>query len=149
MVTGMRGDHARSALAGTRFGHLRWVAETGSTNRDLLDLAAAAAPDGTVLVADHQTSGRGRLDRSWHAPPGGSLLVSVLFRLGLPVADSHLLTTAVGLHLPPKLLNVDQEQMLASVRKLVALEPAVVGFGHGPVLRDATAELKAFAAALA
>ena len=96
MVTGMRGDHARSALAGTRFGHLRWVAETGSTNRDLLDLAAAAAPDGTVLVADHQTSGRGRLDRSWHAPPGGSLLVSVLFRLGLPVADSHLLTTAVG-----------------------------------------------------
>lgn len=96
MVTGMRGDHARSALAGTRFGHLRWVAETGSTNRDLLDLAAGAASDGTVLVADHQTSGRGRLDRSWHAPPGGSLLVSVLFRLGLPVADSHLLTTAVG-----------------------------------------------------
>jgi BirA family biotin operon repressor/biotin-[acetyl-CoA-carboxylase] ligase len=96
MVTGMRGDDARSALSGTRFRDLRWVAETGSTNRDLLDLAAAGAPGGTVLVADHQTSGRGRLDRSWHAPAGGSLLVSVLFRLGLPVTDSHLLTTAVG-----------------------------------------------------
>jgi BirA family transcriptional regulator, biotin operon repressor / biotin---[acetyl-CoA-carboxylase] ligase len=96
MVTAMMGDRARSALADTRFGDLRWVDETGSTNRDLLDLAAAGAADGTVLVADHQTAGRGRLDRVWHAPPGGSLLVSVLFRLGLPVADSHLLTTAVG-----------------------------------------------------
>jgi len=96
MVTAMTGDHARSALRATRFTDVRWVDETGSTNRDLLDLAAAGAADGTVLVADHQTAGRGRLDRTWQAPPGGSLLVSVLFRLGLAPADAHLLTTAVG-----------------------------------------------------
>ena len=66
--------------AGTRFADVRWVDETGSTNHDLLALAAVGAPDGVVLVADHQTAGRGRLDRTWVAPPGASLLVSVLVR---------------------------------------------------------------------
>jgi BirA family biotin operon repressor/biotin-[acetyl-CoA-carboxylase] ligase len=59
--------------------HVRRIAETGSTNADLL--ADAAAVDRTVLVADHQTAGRGRLDRIWEAPPGTNLLVSVLFRV--------------------------------------------------------------------
>jgi BirA family biotin operon repressor/biotin-[acetyl-CoA-carboxylase] ligase len=55
------------------------VAETGSTNADLL-ANAAERPDRSVLVADHQTAGRGRLDRRWEAPPGANLLVSLLFR---------------------------------------------------------------------
>ncbi|MGZ4760250.1 MAG: biotin--[acetyl-CoA-carboxylase] ligase, partial [Acidimicrobiales bacterium] len=80
---------------------VRWVGETGSTNRDLLDLAADGAPEGVVLVADHQTAGRGRLDRSWVAPADSSLLLSVLFRPTSetpPVGpvEAHLLTTAVG-----------------------------------------------------
>jgi BirA family biotin operon repressor/biotin-[acetyl-CoA-carboxylase] ligase len=93
----MRGERARSALAGTRFGDVRWLDETGSTNEDLLALARQGAPEGVVVVADHQRAGRGRLDRSWHAPPGASLLVSILFRPSLPTADAHLLTTAVGI----------------------------------------------------
>jgi BirA family transcriptional regulator, biotin operon repressor / biotin---[acetyl-CoA-carboxylase] ligase len=56
------------------------VDETGSTNTDLLAAAAAGAPDRTVLMARHQTDGRGRLDRRWAAPPGANLLVSLLFR---------------------------------------------------------------------
>ena len=36
-------------------------------------------PDRSVLVADHQTAGKGRLDRRWDAPPGANLLVSILF----------------------------------------------------------------------
>ena len=56
------------------------VPETGSTNTDLVAAAAAGAPHGSVLVADHQTAGRGRLDRGWSAPPGTNLLVSILFR---------------------------------------------------------------------
>ncbi len=60
--------------------HVREVAETGSTNADLIALAATA-PDRTVLRTDHQTAGRGRLDRRWDAPPGANLLVSVLFRV--------------------------------------------------------------------
>jgi BirA family biotin operon repressor/biotin-[acetyl-CoA-carboxylase] ligase len=54
------------------------VDETGSTNADLATAGRHGAVSGTVLVADHQTSGRGRLDRRWTAPPGTSLAISVL-----------------------------------------------------------------------
>ena len=87
----------RTALAGTRFADVRWVAETGSTNADLAALAADGAPEGVVLVADHQIAGRGRLGRTWTAPAGSSLLLSVLFRPALPVGHAHALTTAVAL----------------------------------------------------
>jgi BirA family biotin operon repressor/biotin-[acetyl-CoA-carboxylase] ligase len=60
--------------------HVRHVRETGSTNSDLVDLARAGAAHHSVIVADHQTAGRGRLDRKWEAPPGANLLVSLLFR---------------------------------------------------------------------
>ena len=89
------------------------VAETASTNSDLLD-AADRLPDRTVLFADHQTAGRGRLDRRWEAPPGANLLVSTLFhsvpddpgeltrRLGLAVvhAAATLGVTGAGLKWP-------------------------------------------------
>jgi BirA family transcriptional regulator, biotin operon repressor / biotin---[acetyl-CoA-carboxylase] ligase len=54
--------------------------ELDSTNRYVLDAARAGAADGLVAVADVQTAGRGRLDRTWQAPPGSSLLVSALVR---------------------------------------------------------------------
>ena len=56
------------------------VDETGSTNADLLAAAAAGAVDRSVLMARHQSAGKGRLDRRWDAPPGTNLLVSLLFR---------------------------------------------------------------------
>jgi len=57
---------------------VRHVPETGSTNADLLALVeAGAAGDRTVLFTDHQTAGRGRLDRRWVAPRGANLLVSI------------------------------------------------------------------------
>jgi BirA family transcriptional regulator, biotin operon repressor / biotin---[acetyl-CoA-carboxylase] ligase len=76
--------------------HVTHVAETGSTNTDLMALSAAGAPDRSVLVAAHQTAGRGRLDRTWDAPPGANLLVSVLFRSGFDPANPHSLTQAVA-----------------------------------------------------
>lgn len=80
-----------------RFTDVRRVAETGSTNTDLLAMARAGAPEGVVLVADHQTAGRGRLDRVWQAPPGSSLLASVLCRPALHLSRAHLVTVAAGL----------------------------------------------------
>ena len=74
--------------------HVRVVDETGSTNADLLAAAAAGAPDRSVLVARHQTAGRGRLDRTWVAPPGSNLLVSLLFT-DVPHVP-HVLTQRVG-----------------------------------------------------
>jgi len=56
------------------------VAETGSTNQDLLTAARGGAPEGTVLVAEAQHAGRGRLDRRWVTSPGTALACSVLLR---------------------------------------------------------------------
>jgi BirA family biotin operon repressor/biotin-[acetyl-CoA-carboxylase] ligase len=76
---------------------VRWVDETGSTNADLLALATDGEPEGIVLVADHQTAGRGRRDRSWQAPPGSSLLVSVLLRPTAAVADVVAMAAALAM----------------------------------------------------
>jgi BirA family biotin operon repressor/biotin-[acetyl-CoA-carboxylase] ligase len=91
----------------TSHGRQRWqvrrFAEIDSTNRYLLDEARAGAANGLVAVADHQTAGRGRFDRRWEAPPGSSLLVSVLLRPApqgdASPAGSHRPVMAVGLAL--------------------------------------------------
>ncbi|WP_436792983.1 biotin--[acetyl-CoA-carboxylase] ligase [Actinospongicola halichondriae] len=62
------------------------MAETGSTNADVMTLAREGAPEGVVVVADHQTAGRGRAGRTWTAPPRASLLCTVLLRPPAPVA---------------------------------------------------------------
>ncbi|MBN2623939.1 MAG: biotin--[acetyl-CoA-carboxylase] ligase [Acidimicrobiales bacterium] len=96
-LVGAAADRVRAALAGTRFADVRWVAETGSTNADALDLARDGAPEGIVVVADHQRAGRGRRARSWVAPPGGSLLVSVLLRPPARVAGATSMAAAVAM----------------------------------------------------
>ncbi|MEU7132017.1 biotin--[acetyl-CoA-carboxylase] ligase [Streptomyces sp. NPDC046261] len=55
------------------------VARTGSTNTDL---AASGGAEGAVLVAEEQSAGRGRLDRTWSAPPRSGLFFSVLLTPG-------------------------------------------------------------------
>ncbi|MFH8338717.1 biotin--[acetyl-CoA-carboxylase] ligase [Streptomyces sp. AM6-12] len=60
---------------------LEVVQRTGSTNDDLAARAAAGpVAEGTVLVAEEQIAGKGRLDRRWSAPPRSGLFVSVLLR---------------------------------------------------------------------
>ncbi|MFD5429293.1 biotin--[acetyl-CoA-carboxylase] ligase [Streptomyces sp. NPDC127084] len=61
------------------------VDSTGSTNSDLAARAAGLA-EGAVLVAEEQTAGRGRLDRSWTAPARSGLFLSVLLKPDVPVA---------------------------------------------------------------
>jgi BirA family transcriptional regulator, biotin operon repressor / biotin---[acetyl-CoA-carboxylase] ligase len=53
---------------------------TDSTNERAKALAAAGAPDGTLVTADEQTAGRGRQGRVWTAPPGSSVLLSLILR---------------------------------------------------------------------
>lgn len=83
-----------------RFHDQRRLASVDSTNRYLMDLARAGAPEGVVVVADHQSAGRGRRGRTWVAPAGTSLLVSVLARpdpATLPPSRWWLLTAAMAL----------------------------------------------------
>ncbi len=65
-----------------------------STNRRARDLAEEGASD-VVVVADRQTGGRGRLDRTWESPPGG-VYVSLVCRPDLPLADAPLYTLAAA-----------------------------------------------------
>jgi BirA family biotin operon repressor/biotin-[acetyl-CoA-carboxylase] ligase len=66
---------------------LRVVAETGSTNSDLLAGAREGLAEGSVLVAETQTAGRGRMGRRWVSPPGAALMFSALLRpAAVPVA---------------------------------------------------------------
>jgi len=56
-----------------------YFSSIGSTNDLLKELAAQGAPEGTLVIADEQTAGKGRLGRKWLAPPGTSILLSLLF----------------------------------------------------------------------
>jgi BirA family biotin operon repressor/biotin-[acetyl-CoA-carboxylase] ligase len=80
-----------------RFVDVRRFKSIDSTNRYLLDEARAGAPEGLVAVTDHQTAGRGRLGRSWLAPAGANLLLSVLLRPVIDPGSRYLVTTAVAL----------------------------------------------------
>ncbi len=73
------------------------LAQTGSTNSEARRLAETGAPEGTLVIADYQTAGRGRLDRRWEAPPGSSLLMSLVFRPALDPAQAPLLTMVCSL----------------------------------------------------
>lgn len=65
------------------------VGQVGSTNAELLAAAAAGAPDRSVLVAEHQDAGRGRLGREWVSPPGTGVTLSVLLRPGTVPPDRY------------------------------------------------------------
>src|SRR5581483_5281367 len=80
--TTLDAERLRAALA-PRWARVDVVPETASTNADLL--VDAAAPDRTVLAAEHQVAGRGRFDRDWSSPPGSGLTFSVLLRPDVPL----------------------------------------------------------------
>lgn len=59
---------------------LLWFDSIDSTNTRARELARQGAPHGTVLIADHQTGGRGRRGRSFHSPAGSGIYMSVILR---------------------------------------------------------------------
>lgn len=75
-------DVVRDGLATSVFGQCAfyYYPSVGSTNLEAMQLAFAEAPEGTVVVADEQTGGRGRQGRTWHSPAGYGLYVSVILR---------------------------------------------------------------------
>jgi BirA family biotin operon repressor/biotin-[acetyl-CoA-carboxylase] ligase len=72
---------------------------TDSTNARAAALAEEGAPHGTVVVADSQTAGRGRLGRKWVSPPGCNIHVSLLLRPGIPNAEAPRLSLVAGVAL--------------------------------------------------
>lgn len=70
--------------------------EIESTNAAALSMAREGAPEGTVVLADMQTAGRGRRGRSWFSPPGCGIFLSILLRPPLPAERLSQLTLAAA-----------------------------------------------------
>ena len=64
--------------------HIHWFDSLDSTNTQAKLMARNGAPHGTVLIAGHQTGGRGRMGRSFHSPAGSGLYLSVILRPASP-----------------------------------------------------------------
>jgi BirA family biotin operon repressor/biotin-[acetyl-CoA-carboxylase] ligase len=92
---------------------LRFFEEIGSTNTEALGWASDAAPEGALVVTNHQTQGRGRWGRSWSSAPGKLLQFSLVLRPRLAPDELGLITTALGV------------ACAVAIRNLCALEPTI------------------------
>lgn len=95
-----------------------------STNDLARDLAAGGCPDGALILADHQTRGRGSHGRSWQAPPGSSLLFSLILRPPLPA-------TRIS-----RLVMLGAVAVQAALRSVAAVSAAVTTKWPNDVLVD-------------
>lgn len=139
------------ALASPVWRHLDVVAETRSTNADLLARAARQDIDGAVLIAEHQTAGRGRQGRSWSGVPHAQIIMSVAVDVGtvpsrawgwLPLATGVAVVDAVDevgvaarLKWPNDVLAGPGK--LAGILAEVAARTVVIGVGLNVSLRGA------------
>jgi BirA family biotin operon repressor/biotin-[acetyl-CoA-carboxylase] ligase len=87
----------QSRLTGRSIGRrLHVVAEIGSTNDAVMAAGQAGEPEGFAVLADRQTSGRGRRGRSWASLPGVGIWTSILLRPALPPLKAPVLTLMTG-----------------------------------------------------
>src|SRR5438034_8511169 len=92
---------------------VHWLEEVDSTQRVARELARAGAPEGTTVIAERQTAGRGRLGRQWHSPAGVNLYCSIVLRP--PLAPSAV----------PRLALVAGVAVAAAVEEEAGLRPGI------------------------
>ena len=92
MDTNLTQEALQTAFIGCRIEHYPQVA---STHDNAIARGKAGAAEGTLIIAEHQTAGRGRYGRRWEAPSGKSLLVSIVFRHRL-LRDQVALPNLIG-----------------------------------------------------
>ncbi len=80
----------KKTLSKLNIGGLRYFDSIGSTNDEALAWSADGAPDYSIVIADEQTQGRGRLNRKWYTPKGSALAFSLILR---PSTSTHLSRT--------------------------------------------------------
>ena len=133
----------RAVRPGALWREIEVVESTGSTNADLLARALRGEPEGTVLAAEEQRAGRGRMGRTWTSPPRAALTFSLLLKPAVPparrgwlplltgvaVAAAVTKVTGVetGLKWPNDLLAADAK--LAGILAEAAGDTVVVGIG--------------------
>ena len=77
-------------------GNIHYFDTIDSTNTRAKQMAAEGAPHGTVLIADSQAGGRGRMGRSFHSPSGSGIYLSMILRPGCPAKELLHLTCATA-----------------------------------------------------
>jgi BirA family biotin operon repressor/biotin-[acetyl-CoA-carboxylase] ligase len=148
----LRGEALRRALVsgGGLWTDLQVVESSPSTNAEVAAAAGDGAPEGLVVVAESQTAGRGRRDRSWTTPPRAGLTFSVLLRPSFPAAGWGWLPLLAGLAVATPLTTLTEldvrlkwpNDVLVGERKLggilteVVGTAVVVGIGLNVSLRD-------------
>lgn len=104
----------KEALSDTIFSEdILFFDKIDSTNSKAYSLAIEGAPEGTVLIADSQLAGRGRMGRQWLSPPGKGIWMSVILRPDLPAHSASLITLAAA-------LSVAQ-----AIQKVTGAEPGI------------------------
>jgi BirA family biotin operon repressor/biotin-[acetyl-CoA-carboxylase] ligase len=76
---------------------VRYFDQVDSTQRVAADLAQSGAGEGTVVIAERQSAGRGRLGRAWHSPAGVNLYMTVILRPRIPLAEVPRLSLVAGI----------------------------------------------------
>jgi BirA family biotin operon repressor/biotin-[acetyl-CoA-carboxylase] ligase len=131
---------ALSPEAQTRIARLEIHDTIDSTNSRLMREAAAGAPNGTLCLAERQTSGRGRVGRTWISPFGANLYLSLLWRFPFGPAAMGGLSIAAGAAVADALRGAGARDIglkwpndiLWQRRKLAGLLLEVAGEAHGP-----------------
>jgi BirA family transcriptional regulator, biotin operon repressor / biotin---[acetyl-CoA-carboxylase] ligase len=90
-------DAIRHGLATFISGNIHCFEECTSTNDIAKEFAREGQPDGTIILADYQSAGRGRMARSWLAPKYSSILMSIVFRPSLAPPQIPRVTMAISL----------------------------------------------------
>jgi BirA family biotin operon repressor/biotin-[acetyl-CoA-carboxylase] ligase len=102
----------KAALSGKTIGEPHYFfPSVESTNYLAFNLAGEDAPEGTVIIADHQTRGRGRMQRVWLSPPTVNLYISLILRPVLAPAFSPPLTIMAGVAVADLLTVYYQQQV--------------------------------------
>lgn len=115
---------------------------TGSTNEDAKALAVAGAVHGTMVLAEEQTQGRGRLGRSFYSPKSSGVYMSIVLRPNLAITDAVLITTAASVAVSRAVEEVSDQtpgikwvnDVFVNEKKICGiLTEAVSGFESGVV----------------
>lgn len=76
--------------------HYFYLTEIDSTNNYAKQLAAQGYPEGTLVIAERQTAGRGRRGRQWHSEPGQGIFMSLILRPSLPLKELSRITMFIA-----------------------------------------------------
>ncbi|MBU4127929.1 MAG: biotin--[acetyl-CoA-carboxylase] ligase, partial [Proteobacteria bacterium] len=101
-------DEIRQGLCTKVFGkkNIIFLNETDSTNTRAKELAAQGAPEGTLVIAEKQTEGRGRRGRSWFSPPGGGIYFSLILRPVISPGETPKITLMTAVVLAETLISL-------------------------------------------